>query len=664
MAKAQQTQKTGFSKLSAKPIKIPAENPVLQPRIIHRRSAEHHMLSRMAKLTGLNTPLLLGIALRVWSVFAGLITIKFVTAGMSAAVQGYYYTFGSLTQLTQLVDLGLQIVVVQFASHEAAHLLFGKGGRVSGIPRAMTRLASIGRFSLAWFGALSIVLIAGLIAAGYWIFSSRAGIVNWQSPWLLLCVLAAIDLWCNNFYWLLEGTNQLTVIYFYRFGRGVVSSLSLWFFLNAGYGLYALPLSMAAAIIFLIAVLLVSRLHFVLFFFQTHPTEDAISWRKEILPLQLRLGVSQITGFITYSLFVPITFRFVGPVAAGQMGLSWTPVDSMTGVALLWPAVIFPAMGALAAIRDWAKLDRVTLRVGLQAIALVILGSITLVLLRMGVTMYHFRLDGRLLPLLPFGLLALTAVPKVLASVMISYLRAHKKEPIVVLTAIVTPVMLSAVLWGAFHAGVLGIATAYFLVMTLLMLPGTAWILSAAARPGTTIISQPESGSARALQHAADRLFCLIGKIRPAPPADIEMADEPPFGFLLIFQKSARDAFHRRSLKASEKVIHIDDRAFLDKIINELEDRHGRFVKIAIHGNQGSFGASGVEGLAEVGRQAVGIIAFHGFHSIGVDAMLVDHPREVFDRGRKRALFQISTLDSCSSSGSPSKLSKAQNFMS
>jgi hypothetical protein len=216
------------------------------------------MLSRLAQLTGLNIPLLLGIGLRAWSVFAGLITIRFVTTGMSAAVQGYYYTFGSLTQLTQLADLGLQIAVVQFASHEAAHLMFGKGGRVSGLPRAMARLASIGQFSLAWFGTLSIFLVAALVAAGYWMFSARTGIADWQGPWLLLCVLAAIDLLCNNFFVLLEGTNQLTVIYFYRFGRGIVASVTLWIFLSAGYGLYAVPISLAAAILFLLLVLLVS----------------------------------------------------------------------------------------------------------------------------------------------------------------------------------------------------------------------------------------------------------------------------------------------------------------------------------------------------------------------------------------------------------------------
>ena len=37
----------------------------------------------------------------------------------------------------------------------------------------MARLASIGRFSIAWFGSLSLVLVSGLIGAGYWMFSAR-----------------------------------------------------------------------------------------------------------------------------------------------------------------------------------------------------------------------------------------------------------------------------------------------------------------------------------------------------------------------------------------------------------------------------------------------------------------------------------------------------------
>lgn len=67
------------------------------------------LIDRLKAVTGLSVPVALGVALRLWTVLAGLVTIHFITAHLSALVQGYWYTFNSLTQLTQLVDLGLQI---------------------------------------------------------------------------------------------------------------------------------------------------------------------------------------------------------------------------------------------------------------------------------------------------------------------------------------------------------------------------------------------------------------------------------------------------------------------------------------------------------------------------------------------------------------------------
>ena len=113
----------------------------------------------------------------------------------------------------------------------------------------------------------------------------------------------------------------------------------------------------------------------------------------------------------------------------------------------------------------------------MQAIILVVLGAATLIALRIGVTAYHYRLDGRILPLLAFVILTLSSVPKVLGSVMISYLRAHKKEPIVALTSINTPVVFCAMVAGALLGGSLGVVIGYSAVMTFLMLPGTIWIL-------------------------------------------------------------------------------------------------------------------------------------------------------------------------------------------
>jgi hypothetical protein len=340
----------------------------------------------------------------------------------------------------------------------------------------MARLVSVGQFSLAWFAILSVVLIIGLVGAGYWMFSGANSATGWQGPWLALCFLVALDLWLNNFIWLLEGTNQLLVNYVYRLGRAILGTSSLWYFLSAGYGLYAMALSTLVGVVFLCGFLLIARPSFVAMFFRIRPGDLGISWRHEIMPLQWRLGISQLASFATYSLFVPVTFKFAGPVAAGRMGMSWNLVEAMTSIALLWPAIIFPTMGAQAARRDWHGLDKLTLWVGVQAIVLGVLGSSTLMLIAWVMQIYGFHLSDRILPLVPLAILTFTAVPKIAQSVLVYYLRAHRKEPLVGLTAIGAPLMLCAAVTGAYLGGALGVAGAYCAVMVLLMLPGTIWI--------------------------------------------------------------------------------------------------------------------------------------------------------------------------------------------
>ena len=75
----------------------------------------------------------------------------------------------------------------------------------------------------------------------------------------------------------------------------------------------------------------------------------------------------------------------------------------MAGVALLWPAVKFPTMGSLAALHDWVALDRLSLRVALQALILVVLGILTLIVLRAEVDIHKLHVAQRLLPELAFG---------------------------------------------------------------------------------------------------------------------------------------------------------------------------------------------------------------------------------------------------------------------
>jgi hypothetical protein len=431
---------------------------------------------RIAGFAGIDAPLALGVSVRVWALVAGLVTLTFVMRHLSPRAQGYYFAFGSLSQLTSLVDLGLQVLVLQFASHEAAHLTFGRGGAISGPPRAVERLVSLARFSLAWFGILSLVLIPAMFGIGYWLFSARTDQLPWKLPWELLCVLVAIDLVLNNFVWLLEGTNQLSLNYAYRLLRGVVTPLALWIGLGFGWGLMAIPLSVFMGVVSLLTFLAITSSGFVLSFFRVRPEVHRLSWRREILPLQWRLGVSMIGGFVSSSLFVPVAFKFIGPTAAGQVGLTWTLVEAMTGVAAMWLAVRFPMMGAMVAKQAWEQLDKVSLTVTIRATALATLGATVIVSFAYMLHVSQSRYAMRLLPLLPLSLFAYAAVPKLISSAMIYYLRAHQREPIFLVSALMIPLTLGVTVEGAIWFGPLGIAAGYFLVIVFFQLPAVAYV--------------------------------------------------------------------------------------------------------------------------------------------------------------------------------------------
>jgi hypothetical protein len=420
-----------------------------------------------------SSPFLLAIASRLWSAGAGLITLHFITAYLLPVGQGYYYTFNGLAQITQLIDLGLQVLIVQFASHEAASLTFGPKGRIHGNSVAISRLLSLGRFGVLYYAVGALLLLPLLVGTGYWMFGATQ--VSWESPWLALSALVIIDLLFSNFIWLIEGTNQLNFVYIYRLSRGVVTSASIWISLRHGLGLWSIPIGLLAANATTAAFLLVGQPALLLLLLK-RTRGASISWRREIMPLQWRLAVSAVTGFATYSLFVPVTFKFAGPVLAGKFGLTWSLIENTNALALLALSLSFPSMGSLAARRDWVALDRLAVRASVFAFVLSIIGVTTLVGLASYLKTYAPQLGSRLLGMLPFTILGLSTVLKTVQAALITYLRAHRQEPIAGVSTIAAPLTVLGAIAGASLGAATGVAVSYFLIMLIVWLPYTFWI--------------------------------------------------------------------------------------------------------------------------------------------------------------------------------------------
>src|SRR5688572_3707561 len=82
---------------------------------------------RLAQSAQIDRAVFYVLAGRVWSFASGPITLVLIASQLTPQVQGYYYTFASLVALQGFAELGLGIVIVQFASHEWAFLSLDRG---------------------------------------------------------------------------------------------------------------------------------------------------------------------------------------------------------------------------------------------------------------------------------------------------------------------------------------------------------------------------------------------------------------------------------------------------------------------------------------------------------------------------------------------------------
>jgi len=85
------------------------------------------------------------------------------------------------------VELGLGQVILQFASHEWAHLSLDERGNLVGNHDALSRLVSLGAIAFRWYmvGSLLVMLVLGF--GGYFFFfHAHQSDIAWVLPWFAL----------------------------------------------------------------------------------------------------------------------------------------------------------------------------------------------------------------------------------------------------------------------------------------------------------------------------------------------------------------------------------------------------------------------------------------------------------------------------------------------
>lgn len=431
--------------------------------------------------------------LRVWQLLAGAVSVMLIARYFSPTVQGYYYTFFSLLALQTFFELGLQVVVINFSSHEWARLRLSDSGEIEGDETAKSRLIWFGRWLFGWYGVASLLFAFAVGLAGFLFLDAGASPAaaepppDWRSPWMWLVLLSGLLLWSLPFNALLEGCQQVSAIYLFRLIQAVLANFAVWTSMVFGWGLWAAVASVGMRwVCDLVLLLVVYRRFFAPF--RTRPPRGAVNWRTEIWPMQWRIGIAGVFSYFSYFLFTPVLFHYQGEVIAGQMGMSWTLITAVQAASLSWVQTRAPRFGELIAHGDYGELDRVFFRVLTFSFLAMILGAAGILGLVWVLNTVDLPLNfpiplgttrglaARLLPLPPLTLFVLGVVVYHVPHCCSIYIRAHKREPFFKMN-IVGHVAIGAAVWlGGRSWGALGAAAGYLAVVTLLILPWQLWI--------------------------------------------------------------------------------------------------------------------------------------------------------------------------------------------
>jgi len=431
------------------------------------------VIRKIAEQTGVDGAIFFTSSARIVQGFGGLVSVLFIARFLTGIEQGFYFTFGSILAIQVFFELGLNSIITQYVAHEVSHLIL-LGNSYQGEEEFRSRLASLLHFCVKWYGLLAGALFVILSITGYVFFShfyKAETQVNWLWPWLLLAFGTTATFVLSPFIAFIEGLGKVKEVAKIRFIQQVTTMLFVLGGLFAGLKLFVGGISILAGL--LILIFYVSKEYWpVLRNIYLTKIYTSVSYLDEIFPYQWKIALSWISGFFIFQLFNPVLFATGGAVVAGQMGMTLTVLNAILSFTSSWISTKVPVFSGLIAQKKYTQLDVLFNRATLQAAAIN-----ACLLCSMFVLIYAFqnsniKIGGKVfgdifLPYLPLLFLMLTIFLNQTISALATYLRCHKREPMMV-QSITMGIFcaLSTIILGRYF-GVIGMTTGYMILVIL-----------------------------------------------------------------------------------------------------------------------------------------------------------------------------------------------------
>ena len=398
-----------------------------------------------------------------------LFTVFFIAKNLSPEEQGFYYTFGSITALQVFFELGLTGIITQFVAHEASHLKLNAEFKMEGDEKYRSRLSSLLKFCTKWYLVVSFLVFVALGVFGSIFFSRYSAEhkdIEWLLPWILLAVGTAFNLLLSPITAFIAGLGKVKEVAQLSLVQQIVHPVIIWGGLSIGGKLFVSGTDALIRVVVVAIIIAKSPVFRILKNMWSDSGADKVLYMKEVFPYQWRIALSWVSGYFIFQLFNPVLFATEGAKVAGQMGMTLAALNGLQALTQSWINTKVPRLSGYIAQKDYKNLDllfgktmKQMLLIGTSAI-LCFVGVIYFIQSN-EVTFLGMDLGNRFLPIFPLCLMAWSSWVMVPISPWATYLRCHKKEPLL-LNSVVMGILccLSTIVFGNFY-GLYGITIGF-----------------------------------------------------------------------------------------------------------------------------------------------------------------------------------------------------------
>ncbi|CRY05607.1 Uncharacterised protein [Yersinia enterocolitica] len=408
------------------------------------------LVAKISKVTSIDYHIGVTLLLRLWTIGAGGILIILIPLYLTAAEQGYFFTFASLIAMQVFFELGFNYVVVQLIGHEMACVSINGNGELEGNSKSVSRIYSLISLLKKWYAIISLIFFAVVFFAGLYFFKNNGTLAvhDWLPGWMLLVFFSSINLFISPFLAVLEGMGFIGQVATIRLIQSIVGYTLLSILFICKVGLLAIPSVTGVAAIFSIALIL-KKYGRLLFKTKVHDQvfTEKISWYKEIFPFQWKIALSWLSGYFIFQLFNPMLFAHQGAIEAGRIGLTLATFSAMLSLSMSWVTAKSPIMARLIAGNKKEELNKLFISLMKKSGVLNLFISLLFLLFVFSLKTLHINIVDRIAGLDVLALLFLISIANHAIFSMAIYMRCHKQEPMI---------------WNSLVTGILALPFIYF----------------------------------------------------------------------------------------------------------------------------------------------------------------------------------------------------------